>query len=111
MAKLVNVLPSATAALSDPMFAAADASALAGDDGRIHQATALAAGQLDQAVAFTPTLGVWPDLRRVFNERIKSALQGRDTRETLAQIGEEWNSILASGEVAKMSSLPVEGGR
>jgi putative chitobiose transport system substrate-binding protein len=58
-------------------------------------------------VAFVPSIGAWPDLRRAFDEGIKSALlDGRDVRETLAAIEREWDRILDAEIPATLDTVP-----
>ncbi len=105
LCRQVSVLPSVASLLNDPHFAMpADASGL---ESKVNVARAEAARQLTRAVAFTPSLGTWPDMRSVFNEKIKSALlAGRDVEAVLGEIGIEWNRILGEAIPASMASLP-----
>ena len=107
--KMVNILPSTPGVLSDPHF---DPPTDAGDtaEGKIALARSLSAQSLHTAVAFTPSLGAWPDLRRAFNEGIKAALlDNRDVREMVAQIETEWNQILDDALPATMDAIPRPG--
>lgn len=107
--KMVNILPSTPGVLSDPHF---DPPTDAGDtpEGKIALARSLSAKSLHTAVAFTPSLGAWPDLRRAFNEGIKAALlDNQDVRKTLAQIEAEWNQILDDALPATMDAIPRPG--
>ena len=105
----MNILPSTPAILSDPHFGP-PARVDDGAEYKLAQARALSAASLPQAVAFTPSLGAWPDLRRAFNEGIKAALlDGRDVRETLRQIESEWNRILDAQIPATFDAIPTPG--
>lgn len=107
--QLVNILPSTPGVLDDALFDAPTA-----EDGtaetKIAAARSISARSLDSAVAFTPALGTWPDLRRSFDEGIKAALlDGRDLAETLADIEAEWNRILDAAIPATMDAVPRPG--
>ncbi len=107
--KLVNIMPSTPAVLDDPHFAPPSGP---GDtaEAKIAMARSLFAKSLRTAVAFTPALGAWPDLRRAFDEGIKSALlDGRDVRQTLSDIEEEWNRILDAAIPATLDTVPRPG--
>ncbi len=113
LARQSGVLPSTSASLRDDFFKpTAPPSAEAGaeiDEAErlIAYARSLSAGALPEAVAFTPALETWPDLRRAFNEGIKAALlDGADVEATLGQIDAEWDRILRSARPAGMESLP-----
>ena len=107
--QLVNILPSTPGVLSDGLFDTPPA-----EDGtaetKIATARSISARSLRLAVAFTPALGTWPDLRRSFDEGIKSALlDGRDVRETLEDIEAEWNQILDAAIPATLDAVPRPG--
>lgn len=109
LCKLVNILPSTPGVLSDPHYTRP---LRAGDtaEAKIGLARSLAAESLRTAVAFTPSIGTWPDLRRSFDEGIKSALlDGRDVRETLAAIEREWDRILDAEVPATLGAVPRPG--
>ena len=104
--KRVNIMPSTPAVLSDPHF-----SAPSGDPNSPEYKIALArfysAHSMPEAVAFTPSIGAWPDLRRAFSEGIKAAfLNGEDTRAVLARIEAEWNQILDDNLPASIDAVP-----
>lgn len=104
--KIVNIMPSTPAILSDPHFGQPTDP---GDDpeSKIAMARSMSAESLRTAVAFTPSLGTWPDLRRSFDEGIKAALlDGRDVRETLVDIETEWNQILNDALPATLDAVP-----
>ncbi len=109
---LAVILPSTAASLDHPMFSGPDTAQLASTDAalagdaRVQQARATTAAVLRDAVAFTPAMAIWPDLRRVFEEGIKRALlDGADVRATLAAIDREWDAMLAAA-----GSTPDTGG-
>lgn len=105
-ARLVNILPSTPASLDDPLFVASNDSPV----GKLDQARYTSALALRDAVAFTPALGTWPDLRRAFDEGIKAALlDGKDVRETLAEIERDWNRILDAAIPATLDAIPRPG--
>ncbi len=75
---------------------------------RTVEAGLIAAAALRDAAAFTPALSAWPDMRRVFEDRIKRCLlQGADVRETLAEIEREWNVLLNVSEYAPADAVPT----
>lgn len=77
---------------------------------KLIQARKASADALRDAVAFTPALGSWPDLRRAFDEGIKAALlDGRDVRATLADIEHDWNRILRADIPATLDAIPRPG--
>ncbi len=107
--KLVNIMPSTPEVLSDPHFAE-PAQADDSPEYKLALARALSAQAMPTAVAFTPSLGAWPDLRRAFNEGIKDALlNGKDTRDTLASIEDQWNQILDDAMPTGMDVIPQPG--
>jgi len=108
LARMATVMPSTRASLDDPYFAgAAEAGADDGEARRIAEARAMAARSLREAVAFTPALETWPDLRRSFDEQIKAALlEGRDVAATLAEIERQWDAILRAARPATLDAVP-----
>lgn len=126
-AKVVAILPSTASSLSRPMFddftAARDAMfqtqiAAAKRQGRpipaeppaekLVQAALQSAKALRTAVAFTPALSVWPDMRRTFEEKMKRVLlDGLDLDAALKDIDNEWNRILDSAPDAPPSAIPL----
>lgn len=104
--RLVNILPSTGASLEDPLFSTIGE----GDEAeqKIDRARMISAGVLRDAVAFTPALETWPDLRRAFDEGIKSALlSGADVEQTLRDIDAEWDRLLAAAAPASMDAIPM----
>lgn len=105
--RIVNILPSTSRTLDDPLFAAPPPAEAATDAGRIAAARHLAAEQMRHATSFVPALSTWPQLRDAFGERIKAALlDGQDVAATLAEINDEWQSILDSAVPASLAALP-----
>jgi putative chitobiose transport system substrate-binding protein len=115
------VLPSTSASLADPLFSApppmaATVTTEAGTppskeeiDAQVGIARAACAAQLPDAVAFTPAMACWPDLRRTFEDAFKRVLlDGADLRRTLAEVDTSWNGILAD-RPADISALPLVG--
>ena len=103
-----GVLPSTPASLDDPYFAFPEG---ASDDpeAKLTEARATSAASLRTAVAFTPAMEAWPELRRAFNEGIKRALlDGEAVDETLAAIEAEWNRILAAARPVGVDALPPD---
>ncbi|BAM03459.1 ABC transporter substrate-binding protein [Phycisphaera mikurensis] len=106
LSKQSGVLPSTPASLDDPYFAFPEG---ASDDpeARLTEARATSAASLRTAVAFTPAMETWPELRRAFNEGIKRALLGGEpTAGVLASIEAEWNRILAAARPVGPDALP-----
>ena len=107
--QLVNILPSTPGVLDDSLFDAPTAEHGTAET-KIAAARSISARSLRSAVAFTPALGTWPDLRRSFDEGIKSALlDGRDVQETLKDIEAEWNQILDAAIPATLDAVPQPG--
>ena len=116
-ARLAAILPSTRASLDDPFFGGPTAEEEAAGLETVGEARSLIAGELGRAVAFTPALESWPDLRRVFNERFKRVLlDGADLEEELAAIEADWDRIIdemnarraaSGGEPAGVEALPV----
>lgn len=98
-----------------PVLSSAPASPLSGSSmpnpglpaDQVERARALAAGSLRTAVAFTPALVTWPDLRRAFEEGIKRALlDGEDVAACLRRIHADWDRILAAGPAETIGAVP-----
>ena len=70
-------------------------------------ARALSARALPSAVAFTPSLDTWPDLRRAFEDGFKRVLtDGADLGEMLRSIDREWQRILDAAPPASFDAIP-----
>jgi putative chitobiose transport system substrate-binding protein len=107
-AKLAPIFPSTRLSLNDPLFAAPPAEMLGTPQGKLAYARHTAARSLESAQSFIPAIGPWPQMAGVFSEEIKAALlDGRDVKETLADIDAQWNAILLANEPASPGSLPV----
>ncbi|MEM6749112.1 MAG: extracellular solute-binding protein [Planctomycetota bacterium] len=116
LSRKAPVLPSALQTLADDYFqpaggasegalvAAADTEADAKKAaGRVASAQALAT-----AVAFTPALDAWPDLRRHFDEGMKRVLlENADLRTTLAEIEAHWDDELRVARPAPIDVVPA----
>ncbi|MBY0312006.1 MAG: extracellular solute-binding protein [Phycisphaerales bacterium] len=111
LCSIVPVLPSTRATLESGMFRAPEASAVMTPAARkLAEAQAIAADSLKNAVAFTPALAEWPDLRRAFEDRIKRAmLGGEPVEDALRVIDAEWVRILDAAADAPGDALPVVG--
>ena len=106
LCKLVNIMPSTPDLLDHPHFTQVDQSKNE-NELKVAKARLLSAKSLQTAVAFTPSISTWPDLRRAFNEGIKSALlDGKDVRQTLADIEDEWNNILGAEIPVTLDTVP-----
>lgn len=107
LARQSGVLPSTPASLNDPFFAPPDSLQHDSADRMIAYARSISAEALPEAVAFTPAMPAWPDLRRTFSEGLKRALlDGEAVPDTLADIGREWDAILASHRPVNEEVLP-----
>lgn len=63
-------------------------------------------------VNYTPALATWPALTGVFQEKMKIALtDGRDVKQTLMEINEEWNRILDENLPATIEAVDMAGVR
>lgn len=108
LARQSGVLPSTPDSLEDDFFTAPENAELGNADGMIAYARSISAGALPDAVAFTPAMAAWPDLRRSFGEGIKRALlDGAGVEATLGEIEDEWNAILAAALPATIEVLPT----
>ncbi|MFG0304994.1 MAG: ABC transporter substrate-binding protein [Phycisphaerales bacterium JB040] len=97
--RLAPILPSTPASLDDPFFEGPTEDETAGGLAKIGEARAIVAGSLADAVAFTPALEAWPELRRAFEAGFKRVLLADDPADaplesTLADIERDWNRIL-----------------
>ncbi|MCC5787702.1 MAG: extracellular solute-binding protein [Phycisphaerales bacterium] len=97
LCRKATVLPSTPEVLDDPLF---DPPAEAeGAQARIALARSLAAEELRHAVAFTPSLETWPDLRRTLEDQIKRAmLDGVPVAEAMARADDRWRRILRDAD-------------
>ena len=107
--KIVNILPSTPASLSDPIFVGTG-----GDTGsaeaRITGARALTARALPEAVAFTPALAAWPDMRKAFEDQFVRVLLGtRELDEALETTQGRWNRLLVSTGGGELDAVPTPG--
>jgi putative chitobiose transport system substrate-binding protein len=121
--RVVPILPSTRASLDEAQFsdeatatrlAQASADATAKGQGRISEPVAAktivagldAARSLRTAVAFTPSLAAWPDMRRTFEDRIKRAMAGEErVEDSLAWVDAEWSRMLRASP-AGADALP-----
>jgi putative chitobiose transport system substrate-binding protein len=106
LCRLAPVLPSAAAGLDDPMFAL-DQSIDDADLPRLGRR--LSAQSLRSAVAFTPRIDVWPDLRRALEAAMKRLLldPARDVRADLSRLSREWDGILDTSAGATIDDVPT----
>lgn len=108
LCSLVPVLPSTIEGARSPIVTG-EASA-PGTDESVARARSIAAAALPDAVAFTPALIAWPDLRRTFEDGIKGALlDGRDVGTVLGEINAQWERILAAAGDAPADAVPTPG--
>lgn len=103
LARRATVLPSTQ---DTKPFAQVDISAEP-DAVRLHEARQISAASLPGAVAFTPAIEAWPDLRRAFDEGIKEALLGGQPVEpTLRRIEDRWNRLLDANRPVGLDAIP-----
>ncbi len=115
--RLATILPSTPGSLEDPLFAGPTDSEREDGLDKVGYARAQSVRVLADAVAFTPAIEAWPEMRRAFNASIKSALlDGADVGEVLADIERRWNASIdemnarraASGGVpATLDAIPM----
>jgi len=100
--RLAPILPSTPASLRSEIFTAQESST-----DKVAAARSIAAASLRDAVALTPAMEVWPDLRRAFEESMKRMLlDARDTDAELRELNDTWNAILSEGPPAFEECLP-----
>ncbi len=98
-----SVMPSTPASLVDPYFRGQ------GEDAadRLVEARVLSANSLEDAVAFTPALSAWPDMRLAFNEGMTRMLLNKaDVKATLMQVDKQWNALLRASPAATLDAIP-----
>ncbi len=106
LARRSSVLPSTTASLHDPHFSDHEHDA----EDRMVVARMLSAGSLSDAVAFTPAVSAWPDMRLAFNEGMKRILlSGAGARETLEEVERQWDALLRAAPPATLDTVPRPG--
>ena len=108
LCRLVPVLPGTIEGSRSPVVTGEDAAP--GTDQSVARARAIAAAALPDAVAFTPALIAWPDLRRTFEDGIKGALlDGRDVETVLGEINTQWDRVLLAAGDAPADAVPTPG--
>ncbi len=106
--KQAAIMPSTLASLDDSFFAPPGAAELAGPEGRLVAARAVAAATLQNAVAFTASLDCWPDLRRAFEDDFKRAILGSiPLDDALGRIDEQWGRILRASAGGSSADIPT----
>ncbi|MEM9663085.1 MAG: extracellular solute-binding protein [Planctomycetota bacterium] len=104
--RVVNILPSTPASLDDPLFD--PPSAAGGAEAKIAMARASAAAALPHAVAFTPALAAWPDMRKAFEDQITRVLLGTsDLDAALVNVERLWNRHLAATGGGPLDAIPT----
>ncbi|MEL7483997.1 MAG: extracellular solute-binding protein [Planctomycetota bacterium] len=103
--RVVNILPSTPTSLADPLF---DPPSRTDDaESKIALARSSAAEALPNAVAFTPAVAAWPDMRKVFEDRITRVLLGTsDLEDTLVDIESNWNQLLVATGGGHLDAIP-----
>ncbi len=106
--RLVPIMPSTRASLTDPLFAPPPPEELATATGLVRQARALSAASLPTATAFTVAHPAWPDLRRRFEDGVKRVLlDGADLDRAMARVEVEWDALLSQGPPAAPDIVPL----
>ncbi len=101
LCRKATVLPSTPAVLDDPLFD--PPTDTEGAQARIALARSLAAEELRHAVAFTPSLETWPDLRRTLEDQIRRALLDNvPVEEALARADQRWRTILRDADEKRL---------
>lgn len=107
LARRSSVLPSTPASLDDAFFAMPEGGLASLGAEPIAYARAMSARSLLDAVAFTPALAAWPDMRLAFNEGMKRILLGgEDVRAVLQAIDNQWDALLAAQPPATLDTIP-----
>lgn len=112
LARRAMIVPSTRSSLASGLFARptlAPGEELAGDK-KLAMAQAVTAEAMADAIAWTPALSQWPDMRRVFEDRIKRVLLSREPIEpALREIEVAWQRLLDSGPpgAASAGAVPV----
>ena len=108
LCKRSAVMPSTIRTLTDPMFTASTDANADADERRLASARAVAARTLPGAVAFTPSIPAWPDLRRAFEDEFKRVLlSGRTVGDAATRIDIAWDRMLKASERVTMSAVPA----
>ena len=104
----MNILPSTVESLGDPHFEFPPRGESNTRDGKLALARAHAARAMRDGIAFAPAMQTWPQLRKAFEDGIKSALlDGKDVSATLADIEQEWNLILSNAPPVAIEVVPM----
>jgi putative chitobiose transport system substrate-binding protein len=106
---LADVLPSARATLDDPRFSGETAPGAEREPGgaAVARARAESARALRNAVAFTPSLAAWPEMRRAFEDRIKRVLlDGEPVETAMARVEREWVALLQESGETDAAAVP-----
>lgn len=105
--RLAPILPSTPESLRSEVFAPPARRDEGSTVNKVALARAVAAASLRDAVAFTPAMEAWPDLRRAFEERMKSLLlDGGDVEQAMRRLDATWNRILRESPAASVEALP-----
>ncbi|MEO1128184.1 MAG: extracellular solute-binding protein [Planctomycetota bacterium] len=95
LARLAPVLPSTSASLDDAFFQGPTPTEIAEGAALIGEARRIVAGELGTAVAFTPALECWPELRRAFEEHFKAVLlDDAELDAEMAACNARWGRII-----------------
>lgn len=105
--RVAPVLPSTPESLKCEVFARPPVGSDGANVDKVAWARAVAAESLRDAVAFTPAMEAWPDLRRAFEEQMKSLLlDGGEVEPAMRRLDGLWNRILRDSPAATEECLP-----
>jgi ABC-type glycerol-3-phosphate transport system substrate-binding protein len=103
--KRAPIMSSHKDSLKDPFFART--APQRGEDATLLLGRRIAGATLPGAVAFTASLETWPNLRRTFEDGIKTVLLDRaPLAGVLVSIQNNWNTLLAEAAPATLASVP-----
>lgn len=104
--RIVNILPSTPESLGDPLFD--PPSSVDDAESKIALARSSAARALPGAVAFTPALAAWPDMRKAFEDQITRVLLGTSELEAAMETTERtWNQLLVATGGGPLDAIPM----
>ncbi len=104
--KQAPIMSSHKDSLGDPFFSRTQPQP--GEDATLLLGRRIAGATLPNAVAFTASLETWPNLRRGFEDGIKSVLLDKaPLAGTLVMIERNWNTLLAEATPATLAAVPA----
>lgn len=109
LAERAMIIPSTSSSLGGPIFARPQLPPGAEPTGeqKLALARAITAEAMTGAVAWTPALAAWPDMRRAFEDRIKRVLFSREPAEpALAEVERAWQRLLDTTPGTAADAVP-----